>query len=310
MVSGAKAVPTQSKGAKTIALTAKATDPTSPGGPSRIAAAEWFMGTDPGPGHGVAMAAVDGVFNSTVESIRGSVPTAHVAYGEHLVGIRARDAAGNWGSPVILAISVTPADVLFADGFESGTLGRWTRAAGGGRLRVLASVATGGRWGLEAALSGAGAAYVADGSPAAATRYRARFTMTTGSTTTGGAGVVVFSGIDGRGAAIFRLQLRRSTGGRPQVRLLVARLGGTSATTWLTVSDAATSLQVSWSAAAGARPSLLVNGVTLRSVAAVDTSRYRLEEVRLGPSGGLKPGLAGTLAFDRFVSDRVTSLGL
>ncbi len=57
-----------------------------------------------------ALAATDGSFNSSTEAVSGSINTTGLALGQHLVYVRARDAAGAWGpvSAVFLNINSTP----------------------------------------------------------------------------------------------------------------------------------------------------------------------------------------------------------
>ncbi|MHB8891134.1 MAG: S8 family serine peptidase [Candidatus Limnocylindrales bacterium] len=310
VVTGASGTPTPSQGAAAIAITAMASDPASPGGPSQVAAAEWFQGADPGPGAGTPLAAADGAFDATMEVLAGSVVTTGLAFGEHLLLLRARDAAGNWGQTTPLVVSVTPADGLFADGFESGSVASWSSASGGSRLAVTSAAAVGGDFGLTVVVSGTGGGYVADATPSSGTAYRARFSFAAnGMATPKGAVVTVFAGRDGAGATVFSLQYRRTTSGVPQVRVRVKRRGGTSTGAWVSITDTPTSLELAWAAAKGASASLLVGGSTAATLTGLDTAASRLEEVRLGPSAGLTAKLSGRLSFDRFVSDRTTPLG-
>lgn len=83
-----------------------------------IAAAEYYIDTPPWQAGAVAtpMAAVDGSFNSTVEAVTASVNTSGLSTGRHLLFVRGRDAANNWGpfSAVFLdveVLSVAPASV-------------------------------------------------------------------------------------------------------------------------------------------------------------------------------------------------------
>jgi hypothetical protein len=67
---------------------------------SRVVAAEYFVGTDPGEGAGTQISAEDGTFDSDVEgNLQVDLDMSGLAPGEHLVGIRYKDDAGAW-SPV------------------------------------------------------------------------------------------------------------------------------------------------------------------------------------------------------------------
>jgi hypothetical protein len=75
-----------------------------------IAAAEYYIDTPPWQAGAVAtpMAAVDGNFNSTVEAVTANVNTAGLSTGRHILFVRGKDAANNWGalSAVFLDVSV------------------------------------------------------------------------------------------------------------------------------------------------------------------------------------------------------------
>ena len=233
----------RTQGGATIAISATASDPASPGGPSRIAAAEWFEGVDPGPGRGTPMAASDGAYDSPSEALSGTVATAGLAYGEHVLWLRAKDAAGNWGSTTPLATSVTPADGIFADGFEGGTTSAWTSATG--NVSVTPSAAAAGRYGLAVTVAGSASAYVSKTLPVAVTSFRARFSFApNGIRISRDSPTDIFVGRSGGGTTLLRLQYSRSSAGTPQVRASVARRFGTATTGWVSVADAATTLEI------------------------------------------------------------------
>ncbi|HNS03798.1 MAG TPA: hypothetical protein PKM78_15610, partial [Anaerolineae bacterium] len=83
-----------------------------------IAAAEYYIDTPPWQPGAVAnpMAAADGSFNSTVEGVTATVNTGALGTGRHIIFVRGKDAANNWGafSAVFLnveVLSVSPASV-------------------------------------------------------------------------------------------------------------------------------------------------------------------------------------------------------
>ena len=75
-----------------------------------IAAAEYYIDTPPWQAGAVAfpMAATDGTFNSTVEGVTATVNTSSLTTGRHLIFVRGKDAANNWGafSAVFLDVEV------------------------------------------------------------------------------------------------------------------------------------------------------------------------------------------------------------
>ena len=92
-----------------------------------IAAAELYLDTPPwAGGTPIAMNAVDGTFNSTVEAATVTLDTTGYASGRHLLYLRGRDNANNWGavSAVFLTV-IDPATAPYLEGtvtdMESGT---------------------------------------------------------------------------------------------------------------------------------------------------------------------------------------------
>ncbi|MBK9319219.1 MAG: T9SS type A sorting domain-containing protein [Bacteroidetes bacterium] len=62
-----------------------------------IAAAEYFWDTDPGAGNGNVLLAFDGNFNQALEVVYNQLSVAALNPGVHRLGLRVKDAAGNWG---------------------------------------------------------------------------------------------------------------------------------------------------------------------------------------------------------------------
>lgn len=83
-----------------------------------IAAAEYYIDTPPWQPGAVAypMAAADGSFNSAIEGVTAAVNTGALTTGRHIIFVRGKDAANNWGafSAIFLDVevmSVSPATV-------------------------------------------------------------------------------------------------------------------------------------------------------------------------------------------------------
>ena len=280
-------------------LTALASDATR--GRSAIAGAEWFTGADPGQGNANAFGATDGTFNGISESVAATVDTGTWTPGLHTVSVRARDAAGNWSS--VSPVSVTAPDILFRNGFESGTLAGWSAVKNPNRLSVVAAAALNGTRGLRVSLARGTPAYVVDTSPNAQVAYRARFMFHPRTSKTAGAAVDVFVGRTAAGTNIFRIQYRRTTAGRLQLRA-VERVGATQrAGAWVTISNRAHTIEISWRAAARGGLTLIVDGRN-RGTVAGNTRLLRLDEVRLGASGGVAARVSGRFDIDRFSSSR------
>jgi carboxypeptidase T len=85
-----------------------------------IAAAEYYIDTPPWLPGAVAypMAAADGSFNSTVEGVTATLNTAALSAGRHIIFVRGKDAADNWGafSAVFLEVEAPCALDVNGDG--------------------------------------------------------------------------------------------------------------------------------------------------------------------------------------------------
>lgn len=79
-----------------------------------IAAAEYSVDTPPWQGSAAQpMNAVDGNFNQSVESVTGVVDTSNLSLGRHILYVRGRDSAGNWGPPSAAFFQVLPPPAAF-----------------------------------------------------------------------------------------------------------------------------------------------------------------------------------------------------
>ena len=72
----------------------------------KITAAEYYFDTDPGAGNATPMLAMDGNFNSALEAIVGGSIPSPIEEGIHVLWIRARDAASNWGPPFGIVVNM------------------------------------------------------------------------------------------------------------------------------------------------------------------------------------------------------------
>ncbi len=120
-----------------------------------ITAAEVYVdtppwGTAPAP---IAMTASDGAFSSTSENVTVSLSTAGWSAGRHILFVRGRDAANNWGavSAIFLYISggsctppAAPTGVTATAASTSQVNVSWTASAGATSYNVLRSTTSGG----------------------------------------------------------------------------------------------------------------------------------------------------------------------
>jgi|WetSurMetagenome_2_1015567.scaffolds.fasta_scaffold436944_2 hypothetical protein len=157
--------------------------------------------------------------------------------------------------------------------------------------------------------------YVSDASPVAESVYHARFYFSpNGITMSNGKSHDIFAGYTSSGAAVFRLQFRRSSGVY-QVRGAVRSNSGTEQTTsWYTISDAGHAIEIAWQAAlttssSDGSLSLWIDGTLKQTRRNVANGTYRLDEARLGVVSAVTSGISGTEYFDAFVSTRNTYIG-
>ena len=208
-----------------------------------------------------------------------------------------------------------PVDLVFADGFESGSTGGWTAAAtNGGRLVVAPAAALSGSFGLRATIANRTDMYVADSSPAAATSYHARFQFDPNSV--GGAAGKTHTILIGRSAAganTLIVQVQSKTGGY-QVRAGARKNNGTTTySAWSTITDAPHTLEVGWTAATATNAtngslSVWIDGTSKPGVTGIGNGSQRIDDARLGPQS-IPIGVTGVELFDGFVSTVSSYIG-
>ena len=154
--------------ATTFALTATATD-----GNSTVTQAEWFTGADPGPGNGTAVDVAGASLRTAIDSV-----ALGWLDGSRAISVRARDALGNWGAPVQVSVAIVRPNVIFRNGFESGSASSWSTTTGAGRLAFVSGANLAGtgvrmRVNLTGPIAGArpASAYLTDNSPVAEATY-------------------------------------------------------------------------------------------------------------------------------------------
>jgi len=275
---------------------------------SNVVAAEWFEGADPGVGLGSAMGAVDGVFDSPSEQVQASLS---LASGQHTLWVRARDAAGNWGAAVSVTFTVPPPlDVIFQDGFASGTLAAWSKANRLTAANLTGKAALHGSdpYGLRVAVAGTMNHFLIDSSPVAEPSYHARFYFDPNAAVTGTANWTLLLARSAAGSRLVSLQLSAANSATPRLRLSMRSNGAIVTTSWVNVTDAPHAVEIAWSATTHAA-SLSVDGVVAVSRSGLRNATQRIEEVRFGLTGGLVAGSAGVLYFDDFVSTRTATIG-
>jgi hypothetical protein len=254
----------------------------------------------------VPLAATDGAFDEVAEAVSGSLPvlTASCGVGTQTVWVRAVDAAGH---DTTRSFVLDVPDIIFADGFESGDLSRWSATIGPTNLAVAGTAAHDGAYGLAVSLAGSTKTGVRDTTPTNEPSYHARFWFHPHGSNLGPAAEKIFLGKSASGKTLFDVEVQQVTGGyRIRAFALVAKKEQKS--TWVALSNGWHDIEIGWRSAASGGLTLLVDGSVVAS-AAGDTSAYTLDRVELGAVGGLKSGATGTQFFDSFVSTRATTIG-
>jgi FtsP/CotA-like multicopper oxidase with cupredoxin domain len=303
-ISGLLAAPNPTGGATNVTLVGTATDSPNGAAPaSNIAAAEWFVGYDPGEGFGTPMTAADGFFNTTSEVAIATINVGGWANGSYGISVRARDIAGSWGpvSVVTLNVSGNLLGRILVDGFETGSLVSWQTAVG--NVSVAEAAALEGAWGLAVQLNGAEAAYVVDQTPMDEANYYASFLFNPNDADTAGSSHNLLLGLNADSTPILGIQFETGAGG-PEVRGWVRSGGVETFTNWYHIANAAQQIGLAWHSAADATFDLAIDGQVVETLSGLDTTASRLEEVRLGASSGMAAGMAGAEYLDSFTSAR------
>ncbi|MEZ4867182.1 MAG: S8 family serine peptidase [Caldilineaceae bacterium] len=208
-------------------------------------------------------------------------------------------------------------DLIFEDGFESGSFGRWTSTStlDGGDLSVGAAAALVGTRGMSILIDDMVALYVTDDTPNAEARYRARFRFDPNSLVLpNGLAHDIFYAYQGASTVIMRLEFRINNGVY-QLRSAVRNDSSTWKTSsWYTISDAPHAVEVDWRAATAAGANngsltLWLDGTQKGVLSAIDNDTRRVDRIRLGAIAGLDAGTQGAYYFDDFKSTRQNYIG-
>ncbi|MFN8630973.1 MAG: hypothetical protein U0838_11850 [Chloroflexota bacterium] len=262
----------------------------------------WISNTAPNPGAGTPFTGTGPI----------TVPAGTLTTGAHAVGVRIRDAAGNWS--LVRSGSVTTTVVnIFSSTFDNGNRPwGWTSASTNttSRLNVSNPGLTGNGRKLQAQANNTNYVqfnYGTAANPAWAT-LDARFQFNPNGVASAGQTIFSSATNSGFGTVLGQVRYRRS-GTQAQVQL---QIGATANANWVNVNAGVNSIEVVWQAvgSAGTAPgtfSLYLNGSataaqTLTTASTATVGAFRLGSVTAGTS-------SSNLYFDTFAAKRsVTTL--
>ena len=212
------------------------------------------------------------------------------------------------------------ADLIFADGFESGNLAAWSSAAtDNGDLGVSANAALNFTVaGLRGVVDDTAGLFVEDGSPNNEERYRARFYFDTNGfdpgESSGARRTRIFIAFEeGPLRRLAAIVLRRLNG----VYAVMGRArlddGSQADTGFSTVSPGEHFVEMDWKRSSGPDANdgwfhLWIDGTPVSALNGLDNSRSAVDFARLGALS-VKGSASGTLYWDEFESRRVTYIG-
>lgn len=203
------------------------------------------------------------------------------------------------------------ADLIFADGFESGDLSAWSSSrTNGSGLSVSPAAALTGNYGLQVAIDDNNAIYVSDRSPNAETHYQARcyFDPNSIAMQNNDAHYILY-GYSGRSTVLLRIEFRFA---KENYQLRAALRNDSNrwkSGSWFTITDSVHFIEIDWRAATASGANnggltLWVDGLQHANLTGVDNDTRHLDQIKLGAVSGIDTGTRGTYYFDGFESRR------
>lgn len=208
------------------------------------------------------------------------------------------------------------ADLIFADGFESGNLSAWSSTTtDGSDLSVNVASALICNYGMQAAIDDNNSIHVTDDSPSAETRYRERFYFDPNTILMkNNDNHYLFYGYTGASTVILRVQFRYSNNSYQIRAALRNDISTWTSSSWFTIMDAPHSIELDWRAATASGANnggltLWIDGVQRANLTGLDNDTRRIDRVRLGAVSGVDNGTRGAYYFDAFESHRQLYIG-
>jgi VCBS repeat-containing protein len=219
-------------------------------------------------------------------------------------------------SSTAATVSIQVTDLIFADGFESGSLSAWSASqTDGGNLSASPAAAMVGSYGLQVVINDNNTMFVTDDRPAAESGYKASFYFDPNSISmANGNAQDIFYVYRGSTPVVMWLEFRYYSGSY-QLRGWVREDNGVGkSSSWFNISDDRHQIEMYWMASTGVGANngymrLWVDGVQKAELTGLDNETHRIDRVRLGPIYGIDVGTRGTYYFDAFDSRKISYTG-
>lgn len=217
----------------------------------------------------------------------------------------------------VLAMALTSfqsglaADPIFSDDFESGDLLAWTARKGDfGDLKVVATAALQGAWGMRARIDDNTPIYVTDDTPNGEVSYKAKFLFDPNSIGMKNRDFhTIFLGQDLRTGYVptLRVEFRKVFSGY-QLRAGTRSDSPTWINTaWFAITDQSHEVEVEWDASQSAGMNngqlmFFIDSIQKANITGIDNDTFQVDRVRLGAVNNIDTTTRGTTFFDLFES--------
>ena len=201
-------------------------------------------------------------------------------------------------------------DLIFKDGFESGSFSAWSaNSTNSGNLSVNGGAALEGNYGLQAAFTNKTNMLVRNDSPTAEARYRARFYFNPNSISMAtGDNITLFQGLGAGGEIVFSIQFNRSSAAYQLRGRSHDSVSGVFVNTpYFSISNSVHTVEIDWGN--DGHLTFWIDGVQLANLTGVNNSIYKIETIRLGAPTTSVTGTSGSYYIDAFESRRLTYIG-
>jgi hypothetical protein len=209
--------------------------------------------------------------------------------------------------------SLSGADLIFMDDFETGNLSTWDRVKDdSGDLIVHHEAVYQGEWGLKALIDDQTPIYALDRFPTPLNHYRARFYINLDSLIMFDEhSHPIFAGKDLDNQWDFVVVLGKNKKSNYAIRVqALTDDGGRNSSGFSEIGSAGWhSIEIEWVSGLPGRIKLWIDGSLMQSIEVNNNSARSLARVYLGAFGGIDATTSGSIYFDNFESRKTTYIG-